>query len=426
MKKILLIVNEFPPTAESGVQRPLKFAKYLDRLGYKVFVITPKKPVKDILDYELLNDIPESVKVLKTFSFGIQGKSLGNIRNIRYNLTSKKTSFKKFVWNIIKIINDIIFPIDKQIGWIPFAFLSASKLIKKEKIQNIYITGYPFSAFLIGVFLKQIYKNSIFWIADYRDAWQFEPCIDTSVYKIRENIIKIVEKTVLKSADYFVFATDYILTKYKSEFPFIQKKCISITNGYDEDDFKQLKQKQLYSLTFLYMGKIYDYKGLPFQLFDSIRIYNDKNSNKIGFLHIGTSSLKLREYVENKGLDFYTFDGYKNHLEALNYGYSSDVLVIIVNNDESSKGVLTGKFFEYLRLEKPILALGPKNSLLEQYIKITNSGVYAFIEDADEIEDAIFELMNNGKKYKPDLTNIREFSRENLTKKLISIYENNN
>ena len=96
-----------------------------------------------------------------------------------------------------------------------------------------------------------------------------------------------------------------------------------------------------------------------------------------------------------------------------------------MSNDDSSKGVLPGKLYEYLRLQRPILAIGPKNSILEQYLYETNSGVYAYIEDVDEIEQAIIELEKNNNNYITDLNQINRFSRENLTKKLISIYENN-
>ena len=169
--KILMLINEFPPTGESGVQRALKFLKYLDRANYETFVITPQEPVKEVLDHSLVAEIPTSSKVFKTKSWGIKAKNLSKIENLRYTSTRKKKSLK---WRVIKSVNDLFFPLDKQIGWVPFAYFKAVKVVKREGIRNVYITGYPFSAFLIGVLLKLRFKHKIFFLADYRDSWGFE------------------------------------------------------------------------------------------------------------------------------------------------------------------------------------------------------------------------------------------------------------
>ena len=425
-KKILMIVNEFPPTAESGVQRPLKFAKYLVRAGYKVYIITPKKPTKNVLDFELIKDIPKEAIVIKTHSFGLKGKSTDRIAFIRHKITNKQTKWKSILWNCMKSFNDIIFPIDKQIGWVPFALWEAIKIIRHYKIRKVYITAYPFSAFLVGILLKKVFKEKIFWVADYRDAWQFEPKFDKMVSHLRKKIVIYTEKQILNYADYFVFTTDYIYSQYIKNFPFIKNKSSVITNGYDEDDFQKIHPKIYPKFTFLFMGKIYLFKGSPIPLFLAMKRYKEKNSDlTFNLIHIGTVPQKILKFVKENRINFYSYEGYKNHKEALNFLSGANVLVIIVNNDDSSKCVLPGKLFEYLRIGKPILALGPKKSMLEKYIELTNSGVFASCEDEIEIENAIHSLISNIKKYKPKLKLISNYSRENLTKQLIKIYESN-
>lgn len=92
--KILMIINEFPSTGESGVQRPLRFLKYLAQANYETFVITPKKPLKDILDETLIADNPKSAKIYKTNSWGIKAKNLNKIEQVRYSVSQNAKSVK--------------------------------------------------------------------------------------------------------------------------------------------------------------------------------------------------------------------------------------------------------------------------------------------------------------------------------------------
>jgi len=169
--RILMIVNEFPPTGESGVQRPLKFLKYLDRAGWQCWVITPKKLPKNVVDASLCDDVPPKAHIIKTHSWGLTASATDKVADIRAKTANKLSLLKRLIWGAAKLINDIVFPIDKQIGWAPFALVAAIKTIRKHDLRNVYITGFPFSALLIGVALKHVFKDKVFWVADYRDAW---------------------------------------------------------------------------------------------------------------------------------------------------------------------------------------------------------------------------------------------------------------
>lgn len=166
----------------------------------------------------------------------------------------------KHIWKLVKLINDLLFPIDKQIGWVPFALVNSIKLINQYKIRNIYITAFPQSAFLIGLFLKFIYGNRIFWAADYRDAWQYAPLIDNNVLPFRKKIIIKIDDLVLKKSDKIVFVSPYVKQRYANKFNWINEKADVITNGYDEDDFVELEPKKFGKFTIVYMGKIHTTK----------------------------------------------------------------------------------------------------------------------------------------------------------------------
>ncbi|MDP8232026.1 MAG: hypothetical protein P9L91_05085, partial [Candidatus Zophobacter franzmannii] len=125
--------------------------KYLSRAGHEIHVITPRKPVKNVLDYSLCDDIPEDVKIHYTANWGAKGNGVQKIAKTKEVVSSNKSILKISIWKIIKGLNDLLLPYDKQIGWVPFAYLKALKVIRKEKIKIVYITSYPFSAQIVGI-----------------------------------------------------------------------------------------------------------------------------------------------------------------------------------------------------------------------------------------------------------------------------------
>lgn len=415
-----MIVNEFPPTGESGVQRPLKFVKYLTLAGWKTFVVTPKNPPKAVLDHSLLQDIPDSAEIYKTHSLGISAKKLGQVEDFRQELLLKPQGFKALLWKIIKLPNDLLMPLDKQIGWVPFALFKAIQLINKHKLRNVYITAFPFSAFLIGIALKRIYKDKIFWVADYRDAWQFAPCLKTDVLKFRKRIIDQVDDRVIKSCDCAVFVTDFIKDNYVAKHPNFSSKFHVITNGYDEDDFEGVFPHKFDKYTLLFMGKIHQRmaKGL-IALLDAIATSSLIDTQ---FLHIGTTCQEIKETIQQSKYSFFSYEGYKLHKEALEYAAGADINIIMMNDDQEAEGVYTGKLFELIRLGKPILFVGPKTTIIRDVIEPSNLGLCAYVGDVEDIIDKLRKLINKSINAKSDSAAITKFSRATLTQQLIDLF----
>lgn len=420
--KILLIVNEFPPTGESGVQRPVKFLKYLDRLNWETFVITPKEPVKTILDSSLEEDIPISSHIIKTNSWAIKAKSKSKIETVRYeNSGDKRKSIK---WRVLKGINDLLFPIDKQIGWVPFAYIQAVKTIKKHNIRNIYITAFPFSAFFVGILLKFRFGNRVFFLADYRDSWGYEPKIDEQVSQLRLKIMRFFDKLTLQKCDYMLSVTRPIIDEYIANYPFVASKSKLITNGFDSDDFKGLTPKVFKKKSIVYMGKFYNFKGSPIPFFNALDRYMKETREDIEVIHIGTSPQELRDYVKEKGYSFYRYLGYKSHSEAIEYCLGADYLLLAINNDENSKYVYSGKLFEYIKVGKPLIAIVPPAGIVEELVEQYKLGVCANIDVEEEIYQSLLKLKEQNFSAIPDEV-IYQFSREKLTKDLVEIYEKN-
>jgi glycosyltransferase involved in cell wall biosynthesis len=417
--KILMLINEFPPIAESGVQRPLKFLKYLVRDGWETFVITPRKKVKSITDESLIKEIPPEARIFRTASWGINSVSEQRISEARSDYGNSQSPVKRIAWILFKGVNDLIMPLDKQIGWVPFAFVRSVQLIRKYHIRNVYITAFPFSAFITGVLLKIWFKDRIFWVADYRDAWQFAPLLKESVHSYRYRFICSVDELVLRKADHVIFTSPYVRQRYEEKYPWLQGKADVITNGYDEDDFMDLPKTAFDKFTFVYMGKIHPALGNPLTLLQAIReiLPGDKD-----YLNLGTIGQNVLTLIREQGFDFFNHLGYRPHAEALAYSAGADINVIIVNSDAESRGVFPGKVFELIRIGRPILAIGPKAGVVRELLEQTKAGVYASIEDKEEIKRALQLIISGVVQPIAISDEIKQYSRQELTKRLITIY----
>ncbi len=412
--KLLMLVNEFPPSAESGVQRPVKFLKYLVRNGWEVYVVTPAKAVKQVIsDPSLEQDIPSAAKIFRTRSWGISEEKLPGLKP-----KIDKQGLGDGVRKLIKLVNDLIFPFDKQIGWVPFAVWTAVRLIRKHGISNLYITAFPFSAFRVGITLKRLFGKKLFWVADYRDAWQFAPILQKQVLPFRFRRICKTDEKVLRTADHIVFTSPFVLDRYRSKYPWLADKSDSITNGYDEDDFTGLQPQSFNKFTLVYMGKIYPAKGSPLPL---LRALNKALDLDLQFLHLGTVGKSVLEQINLEGLKIYNYLGYKSHPEALSYSAGADINVIIVNNDPDSQGVIPGKLFELIRIGKPILAVGPRASVVEKIVTETQAGTYVCSDDEQQIAQSLKQLMG-GFQSRIDISQIEQYSRQACTQRLERIF----
>jgi len=419
--KILMIINAFPPSGESGVQRPLKFLKYFSRDGWETFVVTPRKAVlQQNKDVTLEKEIPPMAHVFKTHNITFGDEKLAGIRN---EYAEPEDLPKKLMWKPLKFLNDLLFPIDKQIGWVPFAVISSIRIINKFKVRNLYITGSPFSAFFCGVILKSIYGKKLYWIADYRDAWQFAPLLDKLVLPFRKRIIVRMDEKFLRNADFVVFTSPDVLEKYRTKYPWLMEKSDCITNGYDEDDFINLESKQFDKLTFGYMGKLNPARGNPIPW---LRVLKSQVKEDFQVMHVGIIDKSFLRQIQSEGLSFYNFIGYKSHLEALSYSAGTDVNIIVLNDDIESAGVLPGKIFELIRLGKPILAIGSEQSAIKDIITATGAGAYATANDTGSLIKALEQLLDKGFKPKMKAGQIEQYSRKSLTQKLAAVYQRYN
>ncbi len=414
-----MIINEFPPTGLSGVQRALKFMKYACREGWEVHAVVPKKPVRKETDHSLLQEIPPEAHIHRVGGLGIRSRNVSRITSTRFEDTMPKNPVSKAFWTLAKLVNDIIWPIDKQIGWTPFAAWKAAKIIKHHKIRNLYITAYPFSSFMAGVWLKKRFGDKIFWVADYRDAWQFGPLIEQKVHGFRFKYIQKTDEKFLRNCDRVVFVTEATRESYVNKYGWLAEKSEVITNGFDDDDFEGLQPKHFPEPTLVYMGRMDRNYGDPTPLLDAL------SACKIAgfrFLHLGSIADHVLARIKEGNYPFYKYLGYLPHRHALEYSLGAWANLLMIEDSSESELVLQGKIFELLRVGRPILSLGPKRSAMQALVSEAGAGVHAWTKDTRAISEAWELILNNREQYSASPEAIQRFNRRELTRRLLDLY----
>ena len=416
MKKVLIISYYWPPFGGSGVQRWLKFSKYLPDNQWKPIVYTPENPYFQISDTTLLHDISNEVEVwknpiwepykLKDIIFG-----KGNY-SISAGLVSDKNSLKSKLLNWVR--GNFFIP-DPKVYWVKPSVRFLMNRIKSEGINHIITTGPPHSMHLIGLDIKNKLPN-INWVADFRDPWSELDLLD-EFYLSKYSRMKHqkLEREVLKNAD----ITLTVSKKWKKDLDRLgAKRTELITNGYDKTDFK-VRSKKDDRFIIGHYGLLNHLRN-PKNLWRSLNelCMQDKNFASRLEIHLSgeidrdvLNDIQAYSQLNNKVKEL----GYLSHTDVLHKYNETDILLLLLFNSKSGIGNYPGKIFEYLAVKKPILAFGPQGSDVENILVDTNSGVYFSYDDLD-LSSRILDLYENKQQYK--FSNIEQFSRERLTKEL--------
>ncbi|MDA8173776.1 MAG: glycosyltransferase [Nitrospiraceae bacterium] len=367
-----------------GSQRPYRLAKYLPRFGWKPTVLT--------IDHK--GDFPQGIEVHPTnytdrialikriagFSNGTgihQQIGIVLAKNFRYNSLKSKT---------IKAIKEIVAFPDEEIGWLRHAVAAASLLITKTKIDAIISTSFPATTHLIAQKLKR--KYGIPWIADLRDLWT------QNHYYGKFWPVKYLERQMelktLSGADALVAISEPLADELKGMHA--GKKIVCITNGFDPEDFHKdpaLSKK----FTITYTGRLYNGKRDPSVLFRAVaeliaRGIIDRTQIEINFY--GPDEPWLAADVEKSGLnDIVHIRGNVSRDLAIKMQQQSQLLLLLLWNEEKEKGVYTGKLFEYLGSRRPIIAFGCACSIVKGLLASTDAGMFA--ENQEQMESIIMK-----------------------------------
>lgn len=424
MHKVLIISYYWPPSGGPGVQRWLKFVKYLPEFEIHPVIYIPKNPRYPITDSSLNQEIPENITIYKNkifepyFYAGFLSKK--KTKQISSGVISDENP--SFIEKVLLWIRGNMFIPDARKYWIKPSVRFLTGIIKKEGIDTIITTGPPHSLHLIGLELK---KNlDIKWLADFRDPW-------TSIgYHTKLRLTKAsqrkhrqLEKEVANGCDKLLVTSNTT----KAEFESITTNPVHvITNGYDipesELPFSSLDKK----FTLSHIGSLLTGRN-PENLWKVLSeiISENETFRKVFQLNlIGVVGQDVLNCINDNGLEFYTrIIEYVTHEEAVNYQRRSQLLLLAEIDSPQTRGIIPGKLFEYLAAKRPILAIGPEQWEGGEIVKSTNSGIVCNYNSVADLKAVILKWFHlyQQENLMVSSVNIKEYNRRTLTAKLAEL-----
>ncbi len=429
MKKALIITYYWPPSGGAGVQRWLKFVKYLRLFGWEPVVYTPRNPEYPETDQTLLSDVPPGITILRTpilEPYSAYKRFIGRNKDEKISagfLTEKKKN--SVLENISVWIRGNLFIPDARRFWINPSVRFLVKQLQDDPVDIIISTGPPHSMHLIGMNVSR--KLNIPWIADFRDPWtNIDFYRDLKLTRRADIKHRRLEKMVLKEAT----AVITISRSMAEDFNRIHHRDYEvITNGYDPEDVTEpgeIVRDEKFSIA--HIGTMVSTRN-PFVFWKAVRsILNDNPQfgDDLVIRLIGKVDFKVLESIEEYGLTPYVeLVNYLPHPEVVKIQQCSRVLLLIINDTPNSKMILTGKFFEYLAARRPILCIGPVDGDAAGILAETGAGLISGFSDEESMKVHILQYYNSYKKgeLQPANRNIDMYSRKELTGKLATLLD---
>ena len=429
MKRVLVITYYWPPSGGAGVQRWLKFVKYLRNFGWEPVVYTPENPEFPETDYSLEKDVPENLEVIKQpiwEPYGTYKRLLGQKKEDKINaafLSEKKKN--SMLENFSVWMRGNFFIPDARKFWIRPSVKFLLKYLEKKPVSVVISTGPPHSMHLIAMELSQ--RMKVPWLADFRDPWtNIDFYRELKLSSRADSLHRKLEKQVLGRAGVVT-----VISRSMAEdcIKLSNRKYEVITNGYDPGDTGFSHPPVIdKKFSIAHIGTLVSTRN-PETLWIALQeiIAGDPQfAADLEIKLVGKADYKVMESIERYGLkSFVNKIDYMPHDEVVKCQQQSAVLLLIINNTPNAKMILTGKFFEYLAARRPILCLGPADGDAAAILAETQAGLLAGFGDVSTMKDHIRSLYNDyvsgfqGTKS----INIGRYSRLELTRQLAAVLE---
>ena len=392
-RRVLIITYYWPPSGGSGVQRWLKFAKYLPEAGWEPVIFTPENPDFDLQDETLLKEISPNMEVIRfpiwePYQLFAKVRKKGKSHPGRILEQQKKGFLEKIaIW----LRANILVP-DPRVFWVKPSVQFLSPLLKEGQFQAIITTGPPHSLHLIGQQLKQ--KYGIPWLADFRDPWSQWEFLDTlPMLPFIRRRHEALEQKVLQQADVVVTISP---TFQRDLEKLSGRKIDLITNGYDSADIPQdfaTRPKVADRLHLVYTG-IIDAIRNPLPLMQALKEEFEAAGQEISWTFVGKVSEQVQQQVQvDPWLRAHIhFVGYVSHQEVFDFYAKADALVLILTDTKNAKGNIPGKLFEYLASGLPVLALGDPQGDSSEILSQAGAGAVLSYGDQPAMRQALRRL----------------------------------
>lgn len=423
-KKVLIITYYWPPAGGPGVQRWLKFVKYLPEFNVSPTVYCPENPNYPVVDTAIESTIPDSVTLIKQPIFepyklaSLLSKKKTNTISSGVINTKKQSLIERF---LLFVRGNFFIP-DARKYWVKPSVKYLEAYCKTHNIDTIITTGPPHSVHLIGLQLKE--KLNLRWIADFRDPWTsigYHSKLKLTATAKKKH--KLLEKQVLQSADDIIVTSN--LTK--KEFSTITAQPIhTITNGFDDTNIAPVPLDKKFTIS--HIGSLLTGRNpkILWQVLSELIAENHQFKSNFELKLIGVVSDNVLETIYSYGLKPHVNQlGYLPHSEAQIQQNSAQVLLLIEIDSPETVAIIPGKLFEYMQSSRPILSFGPSNTAFKNIIKTSNTGV-VFSYELTEKDALKKQLLQWFKAYQNNelqshAIGLEQYHRKQLTASLASL-----
>ena len=455
--RVLIITYYWPPSGGAGVQRFLKFVKYLPQFGIDPVVLTCANPTYPIQDPTLVADIPEGVPVYHARTiepFRIYGKVSGTTPEEAASPATVLGSWDNSLQRAARWLRANLFVPDARAGWVPFVRLKARDLIGKYQIETVVTTGPPHSTHFAGRWLKK--RTGIRWVADFRDPWtdiHYNRVLPRTGFTRRRDLR--MEMSILQQADE-VTVTAPGTARYFAEK--VERSYHTIPNGFDPDDFpasitpsdgrisgtgsqsgsqsldpdaNRIHEGKKEPFMIRHVGSITE-TCLPYNLLAAVRNLSQMPL-KVEF--VGMVHPRLHDLIRELDLETkVTVLPYVPHKKATALMQQSDMNVVVVHRSDDSRILIPGKLYDYLYAGRPVMVIGPPEGDAAEIVHACGIGKAFDYEDTDGPADWIEWLAgkrgerknemrpSDGKPViQPDKQEISRYARPELTRRLAGL-----
>ncbi len=437
MKRVLVIAYYWPPSGGSGVQRWVKFVKYLPANGWQPVVCTPLNPEYSSKDETLARDIPPEAEVIRlriTEPYGFYRALMG-----RGSSTDMKSlvsagggdsgdanpisaEHKSLKQRVSLWIRANLFIPDPRIWWLGPCSRKLEKYLKEHPVDVIVTTGPPQSMHLIGRRLSK--ATGIPWVADFRDPWTkmfYFKHLPLTARSLKKHLR--LEKAVLDDASAIIAVSPLVQKEFQE---MTSTPVHLITNGFDEDDFSaetscgRTGDERKFRVV---QTGLFTADGNPLALWDVLaELCRDEIFRKRLEIRLaGQVDEAVTEAIRSRGLgDRLVLVGYVSHERAIAEQRDADLLLLPLRKEPEGKGVLPGKIFEYLAARRPVLGFGQTDGASAQVLKDSGAGVMRDWDDAEGIRETVL-LASEGRMSPDGGADLEKYTRRALTGQLAEL-----
>jgi hypothetical protein len=391
MKRVLIITYYWPPAGGPGVQRWLYFVKYFRQFGIEPVVYIPKGAHYALQDKSFASEVPSDIEIIRQpinepYKFA-KWFSKKKTKQMSSGIIAKKNL--SVVEKLLLYIRGNFFIPDARIGWVKPSVAFLKKKLAENPVEAIITTGPPHSLHLIGLQLKKELK--IAWVADFRDPW-------TTIHY--HNSLRLTEKSkkkhkqlealVLQGADLITVTSPTT----KNEFEAITQRPVRVvTNGFERKETIITNLDTKFSIA--HIGSLLSERNAIFlwevlaELASEVHGFRDD----LELVLAGIVGEEILESISSFGLSQNLRNvGYVSHKEALQLQHNSQLLLLLEIDSLETRAIIPGKLFEYIRAERPIIAIGPKGSDIKAVLEESGSGMFYAVAEKEALKSSILNF----------------------------------